>query len=188
MPLSFFETSHPDAEKSFQENYGDHLQWIQKKVEHKYFRFWKLNSHSERLSLILNELALINKADKPLIDEYDYLDELMGATLIPFFSALNTAVFIVAATFECAQALAIQTSQMKDDQDNHLNTAMGYLILAGASLLLTVVSALKACVSLVTRPMLTIWSGYQLNESGRFINYSKNEEDYYASFEYPQNQ
>ncbi|AHE67580.1 hypothetical protein [Legionella oakridgensis] len=181
MPTFFGNQKKPASEKSFMQNYGDHLKHVEHQANLTYYRFLSYQSYSKQFSLLGEQMRERIKIFQALYDGYDYADEILGATIVPILSVANTVVFTVAALWEGMQALSIRIGLARDDGDHHSRLAMSYLLGAGAFLLFSAVSLVKSAISLITRPLITMVHGFKPQDTERFYN----EDGAYEEPEYP---
>ena len=169
------ERSKPDSGRSFFKNYYDHYKHTDEKLE----RLFGQSASEPFLSALIDELPNYIKVVDPLIDVYDYMDEIMGATIIPIaLGAIGPVVCILGSVYEIALGLATLTGLVKkneeDDEEKsgHIMNAIAYLGLAILAILAAAVSLLKSAVSLFTRPISTLIRGFKQNDDDRFYDNS----------------
>ncbi|WP_367607394.1 hypothetical protein [Legionella sp. W05-934-2] len=163
----------PDLKKNFFENYSDHLE----SLKFKFLDTLKQNveNGNDLSDVMFTGSALLLDPKHLLIldalrDGHDYLDEVVGATVVPIVGALASLAAFGLGIYEGAQSLAIQSGLVKDDKKDHGNKAINYLAASGLALVVSVVSLIKSVLSLVTRPIITLMQGWKPQDTVRFYN------------------
>ncbi|MFJ1269520.1 hypothetical protein ACD661_13215 [Legionella lytica] len=163
----------PDPQKSFFSNYIDHLHALVLQTGALWEDFNKLKSSEEKEDFVWNTLNNRNLLLHPIRDGHDYMDEVMGATVLPAVAFMTAAGALVASVWEGAQALAIHWGLMQNDHKDHADNALGYIITAAAALTISVVSFIKSWISMVSRLVATVEQGFAKQDAPRFYNEDK---------------
>lgn len=163
----------PDPDKNFFQNYSDHLDWLElrlrKDVNKLYPAIPDMSELSSACFFTLIDAKHLLMFDA-LRDGYDYMDEVLGATVVPLACAAASLGCLGLAIWEGAQEFAIKTGMKKDDFDNHDEKAVNYLAAAGGALAVAMSSLIKSLISLVTRPVITMIQGWKPQDTTRFYN------------------
>lgn len=170
MTIRFFErsayTTHntPDTKRTFFQNYLDHLFYLE---ESALIDFMEVMEKKDP-GYLTQKAAKHNTIFKPFRDRFDYLDDVLGATVTPMAFILGATTLLNYALYEGAIALAIKTKLRENDFKNH--GVQASLFIAGAFLCfaLSLAIFLKSVVSLITRPLVTAYEGYQEQDTPRF--------------------
>lgn len=162
----------PDPEKNFFFNYIDHLKALSKQAEKLCSDFDKL-SPTEKEELFWKTLNDRNLVLQPIRDAHDYMDEVMGATVLPAVALMAAAGALVASVWEGAQALAIHCGLMQNDHEAHADNALSCAIIAAAALTASVASFIKSWISMVSRLVATAEHGFAKQDAPRFYNEDK---------------
>lgn len=183
----------PDPNKNFIENYKDHVLCLTKKFDDRWeqgltatgckllerkslrFNFFRETRGMPRSfrgfnreHLIADEVLSHWTLFQPLRDGHDYVDELMGATVVPaLFCPL--AVYQAGYSFMTGLAfLMVQSGLMHDYYQSYGTKAINDLFTAGIFFLGAGASLAKSTISLVTRPMATALLGFEASDIERF--------------------
>ncbi|CAM4470392.1 MAG: hypothetical protein LEGION0403_FIIPPAGN_00297 [Legionella sp.] len=163
----------PDPEKNFFSNYIDHLHAL---ILHG-GALWEeakgLRTSVEQQNFIEKVFGDRNLILQPLRDGHDYMDEIMGATVLPTVALMTAAGALVTAVWEGAQALAIHWGLARNDHTDHARNALLFVLGAAAALTISVLSFIKSWISLVSRPIATIEQGFAKQDAPRFYNEDK---------------
>ncbi|WP_133128818.1 hypothetical protein [Legionella nagasakiensis] len=184
MPTFFGGQKKPDPEKSFLQNYSDHLKYVEQQTNFTYDHFWTQKSYSKQFRLLAEQTRERLQIFQALYDGYDYLDEVFGVVIVPVLSVANAVVFTIAALWEGIQSLSIKLGLAKEDNENHNRLAMTYLIGSGALLLYSAISLVKSTISLITRPLMTLIHGFKPQDTVRFCNEEQAYEELHSSPNY----
>lgn len=163
----------PDPDKNFFYNYFDHLKALTKHSAELYEEFKKLKTADAQMDFFEKELSNRNLILNPLRDAHDYMDEVMGATVLPAFGMLSAVGALVVAAWEGVQALAIHCGLAHNDREKHADEALGFFIAAAAVFTLSAMSFVKSWISLVSRPIATVEQGFAKQDTLRFYNEDK---------------
>ncbi|WP_298627384.1 hypothetical protein [uncultured Legionella sp.] len=166
----FINQKTPDPQKNFFENYSDHLGFLIIKFEQKFLQLQQMDSAQNALHFISKEALRRLNMFEQLRDRYDYFDEILGATALPALCLITSIASLSAALWESTQALAIKTGFTRNDNEDHLTDAGGFLLISVASILFSIASLLKSAISIVTRPIVTALQGYAEQDEDRFHN------------------
>lgn len=178
----------PSLKKNFFENYEDHLKFLKRENIYKYTdpnrtaqitdRLESLEGIFEALDLTLMSLKVSKKDFKShlkmfdgLRDAHDYCDELMGATVLTAASIALAIAFACKALFEVVEPI-LQSKKKSSYNDAEFGPG-AYAFVALATLIFAVGAFLKSVVSLITRPVVTLFQGYKPQDEARF--YSDND-------------
>ena len=173
MPFPFFKTKilpsqkTPDPHKNFFQNYGDHFHYLKHDAVGIYEKYGKSD---RKLSLLTQEILARLTMFDALRDGYDYFDEVVGVTVIPFLSSAAAMCLGALALWEGAHALAIKAGMLTNDGGDHVSNAMAYLLAATTAYVISAVSYFKSMISLVTRPLVTACQGFQPQDKERFYD------------------
>lgn len=184
MPLLF--TNQPDKAKSFFENYYDHLSFFYKarnktNVGDLLYQWLDNIGHdtdNEYGSSFYIPTAIPLKPMVPftrlrmhraLHDAYDYLDEILAATIIPPLLIMASAYLLMRALIGGLTFGQIYSKPYNSVTNDLFNACMG--------LFLTAFSFLKASLSLVVRPILTLFNGFNVDAVSRFCHETINNQD-----------
>jgi 7-cyano-7-deazaguanine synthase in queuosine biosynthesis len=163
----------PDPDKNFFYNYFDHLKALTKHSAELYEEFKKLKTSDAQIDFFEKELSNRNLILNPLRDAHDYMDEVMGATVLPAFGMLTAVGALVVAAWEGVQALAIHCGFAHNDREKHADEALSFFIAAAAAFTLSAMSFVKSWISLVSRPIATVEQGFAKQDTLRFYNEDK---------------
>ncbi|KTD34368.1 hypothetical protein Lmor_1765 [Legionella moravica] len=166
----FVNQKTPDPKKNFFENYSDHLDFMIIHFQQKFNKLKNINDLDVALDYIGDEAIKRLKMFDPLRDGHDYFDEVVGATGLPALGIIASIASLGTAIWESAQALAIEMGIKRNDREDHLDIAAGYLILSAAAIIIAIASFVKSAISLITRPLVTALSGYAEQDEDRFHN------------------
>jgi hypothetical protein len=162
----------PDPKKNTISNYDDHMICRGVKFERKIKELNRLLQSGDiegELSIANQEvLARINFLD-PLIDKYDYFDEIFGATGMPLLTGLAALGAAGYGLIQGAQSLSIGLGLIQDDGEHHAKQALGYFCVAAIALVATIVGAITHGLSLLTRPIATAIEGWKESDENRFL-------------------
>ena len=155
MATSFY----PNENLSFFQNYQEHTQQIAINLKHK-FEQLSLMSEIEQSNKVSENIVSYFKLFDPLLDQYDYADEFVGATIVPLTLSIVAFSAICYAWNEALNALGVQfgviDDDVKADEFTYGQCALIAIGIALASVLLAIISLIKSAISLVTRPVATI--------------------------------
>ncbi|WP_133136668.1 hypothetical protein [Legionella rowbothamii] len=163
----------PDPDKNFFYNYFDHLNALSKQSADLYVEFKELKTADAQIDFFEKELSKRNLILNPLRDAHDYMDEIMGATILPASGMLTAVGALIAAAWEGVQALAIHWGLANNDREKHADTALEYFVTAAAVFTLSAMSFVKSWISLVSRPIATVEQGFAKQDTPRFYNEDK---------------
>lgn len=163
----------PDPEKNFFYNYFDHLNALGKGADALYHKFSELRTVDEQWDFLEKVLSDRNLILQPLRDGYDYMDEVIGATVLPTAGALTSLGLLVFAVWEVAQSLAINLGFARNDREAHADNALQYFLGAALVLAFSAMSFIKSCISLISRPIATAEHGFAKQDKDRFYNEDK---------------
>lgn len=105
-----------------------------------------------------------------LRDGYDYFDEVVGATVLPFLSGCASIALAVVSIVELSYAIGIGVGLLEDDKKNHGDNVVLALVLAVAAVSFAVAVFIKSAISLVTRPLVTAVQGFKSQDINRFYD------------------
>ncbi|KTD77181.1 hypothetical protein [Legionella waltersii] len=163
---SFFKK--PSSDKNFFQNYSDHIDALEIKFIKKFNELKKPKNRGKIFDILADEaLGRINIFE-PLRDGHDYCDEFVGATALPALGLIASLAFAGKALFEAGEALFIKVGFSQKDGEDHLSKAGFALALSAISFALSIASFIKSAISLVTRPIATLFSGYAPQKEDRF--------------------
>lgn len=159
MPAIFIKQNKPNINKSFFQNYQDHVKYLGETAK-------TARKDADFNSILLARLKMFD----PLYDGYDYFDELVGATAVPLVATIASIGLVIYSIKEILHALAIGINLVEDDNINHLEIASACTFAAIVIELLALAICLKSMISLITRPMVTAFQGFKPQETVRFHN------------------
>lgn len=175
-----------DKKKSFLSNYVDHVKYKTEEFTGVARRIMQSDNVADITEGLAQELAKRWRLDEALYDKYDYADEIVGATLLPVVAATSSLAALLAAAFWGVRALASMalykiielknlcrehksdTSSVSEAVEHHKNEARQYAVLAAVGLIITLFVAIKSWLSLLSRPAVTLWNGWQEPQEDRF--------------------
>lgn len=163
----------PDPDKNFFQNYYDHLNALARQTAELCTKYKELKTErqiEEFMDKVISDRFLVLE---PLRDGYDYMDEVLGATVLPVVALLGSVVAAVAAAWEGVHALAIHWGMADNDKVDHAANALNLCIASALALSLSVVSLLKSAISLISRPIATAEYGFAKQDTYRFYNEDK---------------
>ena len=166
----FVNQKTPDPKKNFFENYSDHLDFLIMHFEQKFNKLRNFEDIGTALEYIGDEAIKRLKLFDQLRDGHDFFDEVVGATALPALGIIASIASLGTAIWESAQALAIKAGIARNDHEDHMDVAAGYLILSAASIILAIASFLKSAISIITRPIVTALTGFAEQDEDRFHN------------------
>jgi hypothetical protein len=155
----------PNKKQNFFQNYFDHLLYLEQSIEKDVVKVLEKND----LFYLVHTLARHITVFDPLRDGYDYFDEVMGASVAPMALNIASAALLSLALFEGAIALGIQVDLFEQDQKMHVRNGALYMIAAFLTSVLSFVILMKSLASLITRPAVTAFQGYQEQDIPRFL-------------------
>ena len=153
----------PNKNYSIFKNFNHHLHYITGKYVDQYSAF-KTATDAEKEKIFNNEIESQLTMFKPLKDGYDYMDEMMGATVVPLLAGVAAVACLVAATCYGLSELAVRAGVVRGQKGDNGNKALDALFYAAVSVLIAVSSFLKSAVSLFTRPFVTLYEGWDKNQ------------------------
>ena len=162
MPLHFTHT--PDLNKSTTQNYYDHLSFFYKS---RYGTAITVDYDGPRPLSFIHPLKPFvipfGRCDvfSSLHDRYDYIDELLGATIVPL-ALLGVATYLVLKAIGHMFTLGVFVDQ------NRSEGIFGGIFNALFAICLAIYCFSKSLLSLVTRPILTAVFGYSPLLENRF--------------------
>jgi hypothetical protein len=161
--MSFLTKSKPNSNLTFFQNYANHIKALDKSLGHE-------------LALILTEggaefeknlFKHLNMFDG-LRDGHDYMDSVVGATVLPIVGTAMRLLCLTKSIGELTIALGEQAGFLEGDSKNHYGRALlnfGAWAVAQASTLLYFANSL---ISLISRPIATLVQGWKKPEDDRF--------------------
>ena len=150
----------PNAKKNFFQNYADHLNYlIEVQLLDKLNKINEAQNFTQMLAVFNDEELMkhISIFDK-LRDGYDYMDEVGGVFVAPVIATAASLAALGLAIYEGFYALAIRCNLLEDDGEAHGQWAGKYLFCSVTCFALSMANALKSAISLVTRPLVTLFS------------------------------
>lgn len=171
MGLQF--TSKPDVNKTFAQNYYDHLSFFYKPENGTNI----LNPKEDGevllnipipLKPIVRPFGRLN-VNKALQDRYDYVDEIIGATIAPIACVLASIYFLAKAVANLWTFVLINNlSKNQITEKMYFRATLGNFCYALFALGMAIYCLVKSIASLIIRPLLTLISGYNLSGENRF--------------------
>ena len=175
MTTFFTNTKKPSKDKTCFGNYLDHVNYVAHATEDKINRLADLFRHNDESFFdgILQEVSSHMNMFVSLKDGHDYMDEIMGATVLPVAS-VGVAIVATGYAFSCLCAVALTACGVLE-RDNYKyqenkDKALILLITALALAIVSLVSFVKSALSLVTRPVVTAFQGWAPQDVERFRN------------------
>ena len=162
----------PDPNKTFFQNYSDHLDFLAYDFKTRLFTHIKLETDNPDLGdfLYFGISDMLNLKHvlmfDALRDGHDYLDEI---TIPPILAAASFSLFALSLV-EGMKNLAIHAGWSRDDGQQHGKTAGNALLVATVLLGASFIGFLKSAISLLTRPVCTLISGWKEQNVERFYN------------------
>ncbi|GGI91253.1 hypothetical protein [Legionella impletisoli] len=184
---SFFrKQKKPSNQKNTFENYYDHvnclIEDLTETINEIDGEFYKGNINVAFSKVNREFLKRLNLFE-PLYDRYDYLDEIGGAIVVPILGISIALASLSFALWEGIQLLAIKTRIKQDDGEKHNDKAIQCLLFSGANFLISVYYSIKSVISLITRPLMTLITGWKKEDEPRFIREDSFEAWVGASFQ-----
>lgn len=162
MTIAFFiGQKNPQSNKNFFQNYHDHLKHLADKAGEE---FSTKENKMEDISL-----KRLNMFD-PLIDGYDYFDEVLGATLVPIVGTAVAIGYLLLSIKELMHGFAIKMTWVENDHQDHSASAETFWGLGLFAGFVALASLLKSAISLISRPIITLARGWKSSEETRFHN------------------
>lgn len=167
----------PNANLGFFENYQQHVNALL----NDYSNTNKVRTEEEHKNYLADKCSTYFKAFDPLYDEYDFADEVAGATIVPLTLSAVSIICLVAGIWESIHQVAIDLGIVENNipdgvmdlmgdllkgrtdrlvnlangASTHGENAFALILIALISAILAIVSFVKSAVSIITRPIVT---------------------------------
>lgn len=172
----------PNPKKNMFQNYIDHLNY----VEIEGAKIWKRLDRENMLGVLIGETVKRIRIFEALRDGHDYFDEVMGAFVGSTLCTIGAIGLVAYSLWELATALLMKTGLLKQDNESHLNNAVKGISCALTAFVLSMVIHLKSMLSLVTRPLITLFVGFNnQNDVDRFYDNEPQEEPVTVIYDMP---
>lgn len=172
------EQKKPNPNYTFFKNYDNHIEFVKEKYARKMDTMIDRNTgividHNSSLFLhdeILKHLITFDS----LRDMHDYMDEIMGITLLPIAGASLAVIGLLLAGrhaingLECKYGATGVTQDAK--ADNEFKYSMNFLMWALGAFGYAAVTFATSAVRLVTRPLVTATYGWKPQDENRFLD------------------
>jgi len=159
----------PNPKKNCFQNYGDHLGHH----VHQAKQIWHDVHGPNTFSVLAKESWKRIKVFQALRDGHDWVDELGGAIFGTTLATLAAFATLALAIWEACVGLTMRMGMIKNDGGSHFQKAGKNLLCSIAAYVLSVVIYIKSAVSLITRPLVTLITGYKPQDIERFSDNSK---------------
>lgn len=156
----------PNPQKNLFQNYIDHLNYI----EIEGAKIWKRLDREGMLGVLIIESVKRVKIFEALRDGHDYFDEVLGVLVGSTLCTMAAIGFVAYAVWELATALLMKTGLIKNDNESHWNNAIKGILCAMTAFVMSMVIHLKSMISLVSRPLITLFTGFTKQNVDRFYN------------------
>lgn len=155
----------PDPRKNMIQNYIDHLSCIEVTGH----RIWKKLDRESILGVLLVESMNRIKIFQRLRDGHDYFDEVLGALVGSTLCSIAAVGFVAYSLWELATSVMMNIGILKSDHEPHFDHVVKGMFCAMTAFVMSMVIHMKSMISLVTRPLMTLFFGYnQHQEVDRF--------------------
>ena len=146
-------SAKPSTHLNFFQNYSYHANYMNGKLDKSVIGLIKNKDMGDEL---LKHATIF----EPLHDVYDYCDELVGATGVPAATMITSLHFLYKSCVYLYNMAAIKFFDKEGAMDKQSQYALSNLQAAGVALFLAAAIFAKSCISLVSRPIATMFQGW----------------------------
>jgi hypothetical protein len=162
----------PDKQLNFFENYIRHCNYLDKSAFKDFAQVIEAREPLNALAKVAGKHATFFE---PLRDSHDYVDQIMGLTVLPIIAMVTAAAFMINTIIAGVFSLACMTGLKKGSATTHADMALNNFIYSGVTLVAGLAVGVKSAINLVTRPCATIVNGWKPQNKVRFADESTQE-------------